>query len=161
MGSELSGDCPPCSTSSFGGETDMMYMPAAGMCYWNSLAVPSKTDAADHVTVDPDGNGLCKTCAGVQPPRPPARRNRALPRPDQLSARPTSGKGQVRSPSSNGRIPQTLMGLGLFEQRTGGDAMLDENSQPRESCCATAFQPLQHERYAATGGKVQSLVCRD
>lgn len=77
MGSEFSGDCPPCSTSSFGGETDMMYMPAAGTCCGNSLALPSKTDAADHVTVGPDGYGLCSTCAGVQPPKPPALRTRA------------------------------------------------------------------------------------
>lgn len=42
--------------------------------------------------------------------------------------------------------------LGLLEQRTGGDAMLDEDFQPRESCGATAFPPLQHERYAAEGG---------
>lgn len=54
MGSEFSGDCPPCSTSSFGGEGDMMYMPAVGTCYRNSLALPSKTSAADHVTAGPE-----------------------------------------------------------------------------------------------------------
>lgn len=98
-------------------------------------------------------------CAGVQPAKPPAARNRALQRPDQLSARPSSEKaissGQVRSGqvSLRQRILHTRMGLGLLEQRTGGDAKLDEGvfSHAR-SCCATAFQPLQHERYAAKGG---------
>ncbi len=66
-------------------------------------------------------------CAGVQPAKPPAARNRALQRPDQLSARPRSEKaissGQVRVRSGQVSLRQriflhTRMGLGLLEQRT-------------------------------------------
>lgn len=90
MGSEFSGDCPPCSTSSFGEEADMMYMPAAGTCYANSLAPPSKTGAADHVTAGREDNGLCSFLHRRAAPDASGTRNRALQRPNQLPARPAS-----------------------------------------------------------------------
>lgn len=108
MDSEFSGDCPPCSTSSFGGETDMMYMPAAGTFYSSSLVPPSKTDAADHVTVGP---GWQLVSAAPAPPCSPRslllEGNRALQRPDQLSARPTLGIAKSGL-LGNGQSLQTL-----------------------------------------------------
>lgn len=110
MGSEFSRDCPPCSTSSFGGETDMMYMPAAGTCYRKSLAPPSRIGTADHVTTGPrmavdlqdsrrraasEGSGAIKY---------------ALQRPNDLAAGPFSGLNSSLS-FSQSRIP-ALLGLG-------------------------------------------------
>lgn len=151
MGSEFSRDCPPCSTSSFGGETDMMYMPAAGTCYRKSLAPPSRIGTADHVTTGP------RMAVDLQDSR-----RRAASEGSGAISMPYSGLttflqdrslGSTRASASAKAGSCTLEARPVLPRaRTGGDAMPDGRVQPRESCCATASQPLQHERYAVRSG---------
>lgn len=87
MGSEFSGDFPPCSTSSFGGDADMMYMPAAGTVFYTPLARPSKIDRLSTSLAGAEGAMALQKLHRHAAPEDSGTGDYALPRPDLLAAR--------------------------------------------------------------------------
>lgn len=84
MGSEFSGDFPPCSTSSFGGDADMMYMPAAGTVFYTPLARPSRIDRLTTSLAGAEGAMALQKLHRHVAPDDSGTGDYALPRPDLL-----------------------------------------------------------------------------